>query len=39
MLQTVTILISIQPYQLAAVRHIVPGCTDYITALVFLCSR
>ena len=39
MLQTVTILISIQPYQLAAVRHIVPGCTDYITALVFLCRQ
>ncbi len=37
MLQTVTnVCIGIQPYQLAAVRHIVPGCTDYITALVFL---
>ena len=39
MLQTVTILISIQPYQLAAVRHIVPGCTDYITALVCLSKQ
>ena len=40
MLQTVTnVRIGIQPNQLAAVCHIVPGCTDYITALVCLCRQ